>query len=113
MTTAEFITCELLGCGQYDIETLFGTLTDGDYFSNAVHSLKENGLELSAGGIWTECIFEAFHDVFGNDVEPDIYFNSIDPLVSLSHEIAGSIEDFTEKASDFYKLTGFEVELFC
>ena len=111
MTTSDYIVCEILGCGESDIEPLFGTLTDGDYFSDAVEFCKSEGIELWAGTVWEEAIRDAFRDVFGWEYEPETYFNFIDSHVSFDRETAESIDDFSGKSEKFLDLTGFEIEL--
>lgn len=111
MTTSDFIVCQLLGCGELDIDALFGKLTETDYFSDAVDDCKMNGFEISAGAIWESAIYNAFRDVFGDDVEFDTYFNYIDSHVSVQREVSEGIEDFSEKSYRFEELTGFDVEI--
>ena len=91
MTTAEYITSQTLGCSSPDIETLFGKLSDNDFLS------VPRGV--SARELWLDGIDTAMEDIFGTEVEYDIYFNFIDSHVSVAKETAECIEDFWEKAS--------------
>lgn len=84
MTTAEFIVCKLLGCGCYDINTLFDKMTSSEYFSNAVDELKSQNIELTAGSIWYEAINQALADVFGTLDYFELYFNFIDSHVTMN-----------------------------
>lgn len=109
MTTAEFIVCRLLHCGEWDIEELFDKLTSSEYFSNAVDELKAQRIELTAESIWFEAIEQALADVFGNVESFDVFFNYMDSHVTLNVS-RDEVEDYQQKADKFYELTGFEIE---
>jgi hypothetical protein len=109
-STGDFIACQLLGCGEYDLR-IFDTLTDEEYFADAVDELKEQGVEINAGTVWEEAIWTALSDIFGNDADYfDMYFNYIDSHVSIHSSKIDQIENFEEKAEEFAEKTGFEIE---
>lgn len=109
MTTAEFIVCNVLGCGELDIETMFGEMTDSGLFYDAYHSLIDNGCHADARTIWSEGIRIAIEKVFGEEYLDDF---EIDPnYMACSVAFLGdkdSIIDFDEKVAKFSEMTGFE-----
>ena len=109
MTTAEFIVCEILGCGQMDIESCFGNMDD-EIFSNAVRTCKDEFGTLDAGAIWNECIYEASVQAFEDDwelVEPRFNYMASDVAFTGNPD---EIEDFERKAAEFADLTGFDLQ---
>ena len=111
MSTGDFIACQLLGCGEYDLHTLFDTLTDEEYFADAVDELKAQGVDINAATVWNEAIYSALSDVFGDDAEYfELYFNYLDSHVSVDPEKVDEIDDFESKAEEFEEKTGFYIE---
>ena len=109
-STGDFIACQLLGCGEYDLQ-IFDTLTDEEYFANAVDELKAQGVDVNAGTVWQEAIWAALSDVFGDDAEFfELYFNYIDSHVSIDSEDIKKIKKFKAKAAEFAEKTGFDIE---
>ena len=107
MTTAEYIVCELLGCGQYDIESCFGSMDD-DILINAIKRCRDEFGTLDAGAIWQTAIEDAAGQVFGEYelVEPQFNYMASDVAFVGNPE---EIEDFDSKVEEFEKLTGFSL----
>ena len=105
MTTAEFIVCEILGCGQLDIESCFGDMND-DILIGAIERCKDEFGTYDAGAIWQIAIEDAAGQVFGDYevVEPE--FNYAASSVSFIGD-PEEIEDFDSKVEEFENLTGF------
>ena len=107
MTTAEFIVCEILGCGQLDIESCFGSMDD-DILINAIKSCKKEFGIYDAGAIWQNAIEDAAYEVFGDDalslIEPHFTYMTSDVAFVGNPE---EIEDFDSKVEEFENLTGF------
>ncbi len=107
MTTAEFIVCELMGCGQMDIESCFGTMDD-DILRNAISRCKDEFGTTDMGAIWQIAIEDAGNTVFGDYdfVEPQFNYMASDVAFVGDPD---EIEDFEAKAEEFANLTGFEL----
>ena len=107
MTTSEFIVCEILGCGQYDIESCFGSMDD-DILTGAIKHCKDDFGTYDAGAIWQIAIEDAATQVFGDYefVEPE--FNYMASSVSFVGD-PEEIEDFDSKVEEFENLTGFSL----
>lgn len=109
MTTAEFIVCEVLKCGTYDIETMFGEMDD-DLFHNAMEACKDYG-ELTANGIWYEAMCIAISQVFGDEYVEDFEIDA-NAMASSVYVLDGAnkkIKGFKAKAAEFEELTGFSI----
>ena len=107
MTTAEFIVCEVLGCGQLDIEPCFGGIDD-NILIDAIKRCKDEFRIYDAGAIWQNAIEDAAYEVFGDDalslIKPQFnYMASEVAFVGNPEEI----EDFDSKVEEFEILTGF------
>lgn len=107
MTTAEYIVCELLGCGQLDIESCFGNMDDS-ILGNAIKRCKDEFGTYDAGAIWQIAIEGAAYKVFGDDalslIEPEFNYMASDVAFVGDPE---EIEDFDSKVEEFENLTGF------
>lgn len=108
MTTAEFLVCELMGCGQYDIESCFGNMDD-DILINAIKRCKDEFGTTDMGAIWQIAIEDAANDVFGDYelVEPQFNYMASDVAFVGNPD---EIEDFEAKAEEFANLTGFDLQ---
>lgn len=112
MTTAEYIVCILMDCGELDIETMFGTITESDLFSEAVNNLRNMQVPLTASAVWQECIELALYQTFGSEVNLEL-FKIDNNYIGSSVRFLGDkdeIEDFDEKAEKFSELTGFDIQ---
>ena len=107
MTTAEFIVCELMGCGQLDIEACFGKMDD-NILANAISCCKDEFGTTDMGAIWQTAIEDAANDVFGDYELVEPYFNYLDCSVGFVGDPT-TIENFEEKCDEFYQLTGQEI----
>ena len=108
MTTAELIVCEILGCGQLDIESCFGGMDD-EILVDAIDRCKNEFSTLNAGAIWQIAIEDAASRVFGDDeldVEPQFNYMASDVAFVGNPE---EIEDFDSKVEEFENLTGFSL----
>ena len=107
MTTAEFIVCEILGCGQLDIESCFGNMDD-DILIDAIKTCKDEFGTYDAGAIWQIAIGDAASQVFGDYevVEPQFNYMASDVAFVGNPE---EIEDFDSKVEEFENLTGFSL----
>ena len=112
MNTTEKLLSAILECGIDDIEPLFKELAGSGYLFDALKVLKDNGVELTDGNLWAECMQVAADDIFGESVPVEIYFNYIDSHVTMQRTTAEKVESLHEKMEDFEKSTGFEIELF-
>ena len=108
MTTAEFIVCEILGCGQLDIESCFGDMDDS-ILGNAIERCKDEFGTLDAGAIWQIAIEDAAYEVFGDYEAVEPQFNYMASEVELNWD-PEEIEDFDSKVEEFEKLTGFSLK---
>lgn len=100
--------CAVLGdCGYDDIEPMFGDM-DNDLIYDAIDMCKDNGVDLSANGIWYEAIFSAICQVFGDEYVAgfEISPNCMASTVSVYDDVKAQIEDFDEKVKEFEQLTG-------
>lgn len=109
MTTAENIVCNVLSCGENDIEYMFDKMTESGLFCDAFNEMKDSGCHVTANSVWTEGIRIAIEKVFGekylNDF--DIDANSSASGVNFLGD-KDNIINFEEKVDEFYRLTGFE-----
>ena len=109
MTTAEYIVCKILDCGQYDIESCFGNMDD-DILSNAIDRCKSEFGSIDCGAIWQLAIENAAYEVFGDDalslIEPQFNYMASDVAFVGNPE---EIEDFDSKVEEFENLTGFSL----
>ena len=109
MTTAEFIVCEILGCGQLDIESCFGNMDD-EILGNAIERCKNEFGTYDAGAIWQTAIEDAAYEAFGDDalslIEPQFNYMASDVAFVGNPE---EIEDFDSKVEEFENLTGFSL----
>ena len=116
MTTAEFMLCEIIGCGEYDIKYLFDKMDD-DILSNAIKSCESEMGKLDCGGIWQLAIENSLALAFeneGNEIDWDdfeIRFNFIDSDVYMNKEDATKYQNFESACDNFYALTGFEIQV--
>lgn len=114
-TTAEFICGKILGCGQLDIEKLFGVFTENGIFNEALRELEADGMKnLSADWLWIKCVDIAVNGAFGTDVNKEIFdvcCNGISSCVSIGREAVAGIEQYEKKAEEFKNLSGFEIEV--
>ena len=110
MTTAEAIVCNVLSCGTLDIETMFGSMTENDLFSNALDRAKEFCDNPNANVIWQCGIELAIDKVFGNDYLDsfEIDANCMASSASLLCD-KKEIKGFTKKLEKFEELTGFTI----
>ncbi|MBR6401853.1 MAG: hypothetical protein IKS48_00550 [Eubacterium sp.] len=108
MTTAEFIVCELMGCGQMDIESCFGKMDD-DILVNAISRCKDEFGTTDMGAIWQIAIEDAANDVFGDYELVEPQFNYMASDVAFVGD-PDEIEDFEAKAEEFANLTGFDLQ---
>lgn len=108
MTTAEYIVCELLGCGQLDIEPMFGTMTETGVFADAMEYVNSNDMSKDASSIWYAGIENTLYDVFGDAEGFEPYFNYLDSSVAFTGN-PEEIEDFEVKCEEFAKLTGYDI----
>ena len=110
MTTSEYIVCELLKCGELDIETMFGTITDNDLFSEALEDLKAFGEFPDANSILYRAMELAIYEVFGDKMIDsfEIDANCMASSVSFLGNTE-DVDDFKEKAEKFEELTGFSI----
>lgn len=110
MTTAEFILSNIIGCGELDIESCFGSMDD-EILSNAIDECKNEFGSIDCGAIWQVAIENAAYEVFGDDalslVEPQFNYMASDVAFVGNPE---EIEDFEEKCNKFAELTGFELQ---
>lgn len=108
MTTAEFLVCELMDCGQNDIESCFGNMDD-DILIEAIKDCKEAD-SIDMGFVWEIAIKNAAYKVFGDIyelIEPQFNYMASDvAFVGNPNEI----EDFESKAEEFERLTGFTLQ---
>ena len=108
MTTAEFLVCELMDCGQNDIESCFGKMDD-DILIEAIKRCKDDFNSTDMGVIWQIAIEDAASKVFGDYEVINPQFN----YMASSVEFVGNrdeIEDFESKAEEFNRLTGFALQ---
>ena len=114
-TTAEFICEKILGCGQLDIEKLFGVFTENGIFNEALKELEGDGMKnLSADWLWIKCIDIAINEAFGTDVNEEIFdvcCNGIGSCVSIGRGAVAGIEQYEKKAEEFKILSGFEIKI--
>ena len=110
MATSEFIVCKLLGCGELDIETMFGTITDNDLFSEALEDLKAFGEFPDANSIWYRAMELAIYIVFGDEMLDsfEIDANCMASSVSFLGDTE-DVDDFKDKAEKFKEMTGFSI----
>ncbi len=110
MTTAEVIVCNILSCGTLDIETMFGTMTENDLFSNALSRAKKFDNSPNANTVWQCGIELAIEEVFGIDYLNSfgIDANCMASSVSLLCD-KKEIKGFTKKLKKFEELTEFTI----
>ena len=109
MTTAENIVCNVLNCGELDIETMFGKMTESGLFYDAYKSLVDMGCgNITANRIWAQAIDMAIRKVFGDEYCDDFEIcpNCMGSSVSFLGD-KDSIINFDEKILEFEQLTGF------
>lgn len=112
MTTEMILACNLLGCGEYDINYLFDRLTDNEELWDALDELKRENIEITAGSLWSEAMSLSIIKIFGDDYYDDfeLLFNFIDSHVTLVNNERLNQMDFKEKMEEFEEYTGFEIE---
>ena len=110
MTTAEFILCNIIGCGELDIESCFGNMDDS-ILGNAIERCKDEFGTYDVGAIWQTAIEDAAYEAFGDDalslIEPEFNYMASDVAFVGDPE---EIEDFETKCDTFAKLTGFDLQ---
>lgn len=111
MTTAEFLVCELLACGELDINFMFDRLTDTDFVTKALQDLKDCGAEINANSWWYRAIELAIYQVFGEDKINDfeIFANCLGSYIQFLGK-AKKIRGFKSKVAEFEELTGFSIQ---
>jgi len=109
MTTSECIVCNVLSCGENDIEFMFDKMTESGLFCDAWNEMKDSGCHITANSLWAEGIRIAVERVFGEEYleDFDIDANCHASGITFIGDKDGII-NFEEKIDEFYRLTGFE-----
>ncbi len=105
MDIAEKIVCALVGCGKEDISNLFGQSVRSGIFPRAV----KDASSFEAGDLWRECVWQSMEEAF-DGIEPyEAEFSYSDPHVYMDSDVVEEISNFSEKAGEFERLSGFPI----
>ena len=109
MTTSEFIVCNVLSCGECDIEFMFDKMTESGLFYDAFKEMKDNGCNITANSVWAEGIRIAIERVFGEKYLDNFEIDA--NCIASSVRFLGDgdlIEDYYDKVDKFKEMTGFD-----